>query len=213
MSFSGIDGAGKSTQIEGLRVRLNEIGLRVLLVSFWNDIAQLTRLRQLSGRVLFKGDEGVGTPERPVNRRDKNVQTPYMTAVRLFLYFVDAISLRAAVRRALKSNAAVVIFDRYIYDELANLALSRGLVRAYLRFMLRFTPQPDISFLLDANPAEARARKPEYPLEFLHTNRASYLALSKLISGMKVVSPQPVPETGRYILHEVLASRAGPSPA
>src|SRR5277367_903364 len=133
VSFSGIDGAGKSTQIEALRSRLIAAGARVLLITFWNDVARLTRLREVTGHTLFKGDEGVGTPTAPVDRRDKNVQSWYMTVLRFGLYFVDAISLRIVVATTRRSDADVVIFDRYLYDELANLSLHNRIVSAYVR--------------------------------------------------------------------------------
>jgi thymidylate kinase len=204
VSFSGIDGAGKSTQIEGLRARLNEIGARVLLITFWDDVARLTQIREVSGHALFKGDKGVGTPARPVNRRDKNVQSWYMTAVRFALYFVDAISLRMVVAKTRKTNADVVIFDRYCYDELANLSLRNPITRAYVRLLLALVPRPDISFLLDADPVQARARKPEYPLDFLQSSRASYLALSELAGGMTVIAPKPVQDVERQVQQQVL---------
>jgi len=204
VSFSGIDGAGKSTQIEALRVRLNEVGARFLTVTFWDDVARLTRIREVSGHTLFKGDKGVGTPARPLNRRDKNVQSWYMTAVRFGLYFLDTISLRIVVARALRTNTDVIIFDRYLYDELANLSLQNGIERVYVRLLLLFVPQPDVSFVLDADPVQARARKPEYPLDFLHSSRASYLALSELAGGMTVIVPQPIPDVEREVSQEVL---------
>ena len=55
VSFSGIDGAGKSTQIETLRSRVQEAGLRVMLITFWDDVARLTRLREVTGHTLFRG--------------------------------------------------------------------------------------------------------------------------------------------------------------
>lgn len=204
VSFSGIDGAGKSTQIEALRTRLNDAGLRVLLVTFWTDVARLTRIREVSGHTLFKGDKGVGTPANPVNRRDKNVQSWYMTAVRFGLYFVDAISLRVVVAKTLRADADVVIFDRYLYDELANLSLRNGIARLYVRLLLMLVPQPDIGFLLDADPVQACARKPEYPLDFLHRSRASYLTLSELVGGMTIIVPQAVEDVERQVLHQVL---------
>ena len=204
LSFSGIDGAGKTTQIEALRARLNEVGLRILLITFWNDVAKLTRIREVAGHSLFKGDKGVGTPARPINRRDKNVRSWYMTATRFCLYFVDALSLRVVVKKALRADADVVIFDRYLYDELANLALRNRIARAYVRFLVMIVRQPDISFLLDADPVQARARKPEYPLHFLHSSRASYLALSELVGGMTIIPPQPVEDVERHVLRQVV---------
>jgi thymidylate kinase len=203
VSFSGIDGSGKSTQIEALRVRLNEMGLRVVLVTFWDDVARLKGIREVSGHTLFKGEKGVGSPTRPINRRDKNVRSWYMTAVRFGLYFVDALSLRSVVNRALRADAEVVIFDRYHYDELANLGLNSRITLAYTRLLLRLVPRPDISFLLDADPIQARARKPEYPIDFLHSNRASYLALGEM-AGMSIIAPQPVDDVKRDVLQQVL---------
>jgi len=204
VSFSGIDGAGKSTQIETLRARLNEVGARVLLVTFWNDVARLTWIRETTGHTLFKGDKGVGTPTRPVNRRDKNVRSWYMTAVRFGLYLVDAISLRIVAARMLRADADVVIFDRYLYDELANLSLHNRIVRLYARLLLMLVPQPDISYLLDADPVQACARKPEYPLDFLYESRASYLALSELVGRMTIIAPQSVRDVERRVLQQVL---------
>jgi thymidylate kinase len=203
VTFSGIDGSGKSTQIEALRVLLTEMGLRVVLVTFWDDVAKLKGIREVSGHTLFKGEKGVGSPTRPINRRDKNVRSWYMTPVRFCLYFVDAISLRVVVKRALRADAEVVIFDRYHYDELANLELRGRIARAYARFLLRLVPQPDISFLLDADPMQARARKPEYPVDFLHSNRAAYLDLGEL-AGMKIIAPQPVDDVKREVTQQVL---------
>jgi len=90
ISFSGIDGSGKSTQIEALRAKLEINDLKVESVRFWDDIARLTHLRESTGHRVFKGDKGVGTPAVPVNRRDKNVRSWFMTLVRLLIYFIDA---------------------------------------------------------------------------------------------------------------------------
>jgi thymidylate kinase len=200
ISFSGIDGAGKSTQIEALCARLKKDGMKVNLITFWDDVARLTHIREATGHRIFKGDKGVGTPLAPINRRDKNVKSGLMTGVRLFLYFIDAISVRSAVNKALHSGADLVIFDRYTYDELANLTLRNPAIRAYVRLIMMLVPRPHISYLLDADPIQARARKPEYPIEFLYTNRHSYMSLSELVGGMTVIAPMPICEAARAIL-------------
>jgi thymidylate kinase len=209
VSFSGIDGAGKSTQIRELASYLRHQGLRVTIVAFWDEIASLTNLRENAGHRVFKGEKGVGSPETPVNRRDKNVRAWPMSCVRLLLYLLDAFSTRRAMRAALRSSVDFLIFDRYIYDELANLNLRNPLMRAYARMIMRIVPRPGVSFVLDAEPLQARARKPEYPLEFIYLNRQSYLDLSKLLGEITVVSPMPIDEVQREVLYHALRALSG----
>jgi len=199
VSFSGIDGAGKSTQIQALRTEMESAGLCVRVIAFWDDVATLTRLREVSSHSLFRGDKGVGTPAAPIVRRDKNVRSWWMVGVRLGLYLADAVSLRCVVKKAQRSRPDVIICDRYIYDELANLSLRWPLVRAYVRLVLKLVPKPQIRYLLDADPPAAFARKPEYPLAFLHQCRAEYLALAEFIGGMTVLPPAPAHQVTREV--------------
>ena len=192
VSFSGIDGAGKSTQLGALQTRLSELGLRSTVLTFWDDIVVLGGFRELISHKAFGGDEGVGSPEKPISRRDKNVTSMHVIGARLFLYFLDAVYLRLFCLQLRKTEADVVIFDRYIYDELANLPLDHWFARWYVRLILTIVPQPDMAYLVDADPAAARARKPEYPLEFLRQNRERYLALSSLAGNMTVIEPLSV---------------------
>jgi thymidylate kinase len=203
VSFSGIDGAGKSTQIDALRARLQEAGLGVRVITFWDDVACFTGMRETAGHKLFKGDKGVGSPENPINRRDKNVRSRLMTLVRLCLYLADAISLRFTVRRALASGSDFVICDRYAYDELVNLTLQRPLARIYARLIMRIVPRPDVSYFLDADPIQARARKPEYPLDFLYSCREAYLTLSQMLGTITVIPPMLIRDVEREIMKHI----------
>lgn len=204
VSFSGIDGAGKSTQINSLADYMRREGLRVRLVAFWDDVARLTSVRETAGHKLFRGEKGVGSPERPIERRDKNVRSRSMSMVRLFLYTLDAISLRMVAKKCRRSGADLIIFDRYAYDELVNLKLSNPLMRIYVRLVMWLVPRPDISYVLDADPVQARARKPEYPVDFLMECRESYLALNRIIGGLTIVPPLPVEGVRREVIHHAL---------
>jgi len=199
VSFSGIDGAGKSTQITALSRRLQDLGIRVILIRFWDDVCRLKTLRESTGHTLFKGDKGIGKPEAPIARKDKNVQSWPMTCVRLVLYFVDAVSARSSVKRALESDTDFIIYDRYCYDELANLNLQNPLIRKYVNLLLRVVPRLDRSYILDADPIQARARKPEYPLDFVYRNRAAYLQLQNFTGRMTVILPMSVDDAERAI--------------
>jgi thymidylate kinase len=202
VSFSGIDGAGKSTQIDALCARLRESGLSVRTIRFWDDIAQLKNVRETTGHKVFKGDKGIGSPDKPIERRDKNVKSFPMTCVRLFIYFVDALSTRRVYKKLEKSGEDLIIFDRYTFDEFANLTLSNPVIRAYVRFIMSFVPRPQISYFLDADPEKARARKPEYPLDFLYTNRKAYLTLCELVGGITHIQPGSIAEVQQAVFQE-----------
>jgi thymidylate kinase len=204
VSFSGVDGAGKSTQIALLCAHLDERGLRIRVIRFWDDVARLTKLREGTGHRVFRGDKGIGSPEAPINRRDKNVGGWLMTGVRFFLYLVDAISLRTVVRTQLRGDCDFIIFDRYIYDELANLDLKSSIARIYARTILRLIPRPDVAFLLDADPDVARARKPEYPIEFVRFNRRAYMRLNELLGIFTIIAPSQIDAASRDILGQAL---------
>ncbi len=192
ISFSGIDGAGKSTQINALKSCLAENSLHVKSLEFWDDVVVFSHFREYMSYKAFKGDRGIGTPEKPLNRRDKNVTSLPVTVMRLFFYLADSISLRFVLEKMSGSGADVVICDRYIYDELANLPLNRWFARAFVRLALWISPQPDAAFLIDADPVAARARKPEYPLDFLRCNRKSYLSLTRLTGHMILIEPSSI---------------------
>ncbi len=189
VSFSGIDGAGKSTQIAELESWLHRAGFRTRLLSFWDDVVVFRRLRESISLKAFKGDPGVGSPERPLTRRDKNVTSWPVSALRFILYFADALNLIRKVMSQRRSDTEVLIFDRYIYDELANLPLNTRVARAFVTAILKLVPKPDFAFIVDADPAAAFARKPEYPLEFLHRNREAYLALAALSRTITIIEP------------------------
>lgn len=199
VSFSGVDGAGKSTQIENLQKFAHSRGLTTNLLAFWDDVVVLTRYREGFVHKVYGSEKGIGAPGRPVHRRDKNVRKWYLSILRHGLYLLDALNLVRVVAAARRSGADIVIMDRYIYDELANLPLSRVLTRIFIRLVSAFVPRPDVAYLLDADPEAARNRKPEYPLEFLHSCRQAYFDLAGLLGNMTIIPPLPLPEAKREV--------------
>ncbi len=197
ISFSGMDGAGKSTQIASLRAWLEARGHRVHLLAFWDDVVVLSRLREGFVHRVFKSERGIGAPGKPVRRRDKNVRAWYLTLFRAVLYLLDAVNLRRVVARE-RQRTDVLILDRYIYDELANLPAGSGFTARVVRLATAIVPQPDIAFLLDAEPEAAVLRKPEYPLEFQCECREAYLKIAEA-AALTVVPPLPLEAATSFV--------------
>lgn len=199
VSFSGLDGSGKSTQIENLRQFAESRGLTTKLLAFWDDVVVLSRYREGFVHKVYKSEKGIGAPGRPVQRRDKNIRKWYLSLIRHGLYLLDAVNLVRVVGAARRSGADIVILDRYIYDEFANLPLSNILTKIFIRMVSGFVPTPDVAYLLDVAPEIARGRKPEYPVEFLHLCRQAYFGLALMLGNMIVIPPLPLRETEREV--------------
>jgi thymidylate kinase len=216
ISFSGLDGSGKSTQIENLQERLTLAGLNVKLLAFWDDVVVGKKYREGFVHKIYQSEKGIGAPGKPVNRRDKNIRAWYLTIARHFLYLLDTIHLRRVIQGAFRSGANVVIIDRYIYDELANLPLHRGLTRVFVRMIRRLAPEPDLPYLLDTDVEAAHARKPEYPVDFMHNCRAAYFHLAQILGTMVIVPALPLTEAKDAVVTAcdkvILARELGISP-
>lgn len=201
ITFSGIDGSGKTTQIEKLSGYLAEAGISFHTLTLWDDVALFQRARSNFSRAILQTDSTEGAPGQPVERNDKNVQAGPLLFGRSILYVLDLISLRRIVRKARREMGGVIIFDRYFYDQLAALPMHHWLTRLYAKFLLRFTPRPDLGYVLDAEAEVARARKPEYPLDFLRQYRDSYLQLSRM--ARLCVVPAATPDE----VHSIIVDR------
>jgi len=208
ISFSGLDGSGKSTQIANLRAALERLGYRTRVLAFWDNVVVGTRWREAFVHKAFGSERGVGAPGKPVERRDKNVRKPYLTVARHMLYLLDAIHLAWVVTRN-RGGADALIFDRYLYDELANLPLRNRFTRWFIQAVTAVIPRPELAFLLDADVEAARARKPEYPVEFMRECREQYFELAAQLGTMTVIPPLPLGQAKQAVLSRLLEKTGG----
>ena len=157
IAIEGLDQSGKATQAERLRNHLREEGALARLVSF-PDYG--TSIGEEIARAL-QGEREYG-PE----------------AMQL-LYVANRYERKADLERWL-SGGLTVVCDRYVASSIAY-GVAQGLDADWLSEIQRFLPWPELTILLDIDPALAAERKTagrdryERDLVLLKRVRDSYL--------------------------------------
>jgi len=149
ISFSGLDGAGKSTQIEKLHGWLSGHGYCPIIIwargGYTPGFEFLKRcLRTISGHHL----PGAGHTKA----RNDLFTKSYISRAWIVIAILDLMVLWGVYIRYQRLVGRIVICDRYIDDTLLDFRHNFPHVEfeksVFWRFLTHITPKPDISFLL-----------------------------------------------------------------
>lgn len=142
ISFEGVDGVGKTTQVERLRAWLESTGREVVVTREPGG----TELGRSIRRLLLQG----GQQEADIAPRAEAL-----------LFAADRAQHVAQVIRPALERGAVVITDRYIDSSLAYQAGGRELTAEAIGNLSRWASEglmPERTYLLDMDPALSHAR-------------------------------------------------------
>jgi thymidylate kinase len=167
VSFSGLDGAGKTRQIDALIEAIGEehdVELRWIPFKIWPE-GLLNKLP--AGFRSRLGPQRSAAPATPSPVSVKTSRPTTSTARRALWWGIGTmasvsggLSLR---RRAAHTSAEVLVLDRYRLDAAVKLQFWYPDVSArwLARVVDSLAPAPDLQFLLRVPPEVAYARKPE----------------------------------------------------
>jgi len=188
VTFSGLDGAGKSTVIGDLVAALRSEGRRCAVRHMNDDVgiyAYLRRLRDALLRTAVAGalhttprpDGGQRAPATRVRSAARRVRNALLWSrtLRRLIYPLDVVIFLAYRLYHEGMRGRVLIMDRYFYDTLVD--VSDGRPSAWLRLLERITPTPDVAVFLDITPEESYARKGEHTMEYLRRRGRAYAEL------------------------------------
>ena len=189
ITFSGLDGAGKTTLIAELTRELESRGRSVTRFTKYEDVGLYSAIRRLRRKRGWLPRDGLAprcdTVKSPVIRR-------VLQTVRRFLHgrLVTGLLLPLDLwlfvlrRQRVASTSDVLILDRYFYDSLIEL---RSESTWWGKAFLRVLPAPDISVFVDIEPTVAFARKGEHGVpELARRERAYRLLFSRLPHGVTI---------------------------
>lgn len=220
ITFSGLDGAGKSTLIEWLRTALEEQQRRVVVLHLEHDLGVYASARWLRDSLehLVRGGRSNGTAVRGaapnagrrggmamLARRIRHAVV-WSKILRRLIYPVDVLVFLCYRAYIEGIQRRVLIMDRYFYDILVD--VSSGHRWGWIRLLKLITPTPTLPVLVETGPEEAYARKGEYSVEYLRNRWAAYREVFPWVrAGVRLRNDDP--GAARAALRQVVLDRLG----
>lgn len=202
ITFSGLDGAGKTTLINWLRCVLEEKKHAVVVLTMYDHLslyALVRKVRDLTTSAIRRlGPGWRRAKELPVSDglESKGVINKFLYGVarsnsgRQIALFFDLLILILCrfYYEGMRKN--ILITDRYLYDTLVDVADSGDKRWWFIRSYLHLVPPPDIPILVDTSPEDAFSRKGEYSLEYLRRRRVAYHRVFSRVSNPLIIVNQ-----------------------
>jgi thymidylate kinase len=225
ITFSGLDGAGKSTLIEFLSSALEDRRQPVVVLHLNDQVGVFAFLRGVRDRLLGGGRRpealAPGAPDpksqklqRPAPRGLRGAMSRLRTAIlwnkpmRRLLYPLDLVIFACYRTYLERAKGRVLIMDRYFYDTLVDLTGgSRG---PWTWLLERLTPRPTVPVFLDITPEESYRRKREFSVEYLRRRSDAYRQVFERVPGAVRLVNDDLERTKAALLDAVRA-RGEPS--
>lgn len=197
ITFSGLDGSGKSTLIQELKTTLEKQSQQAKVLTMYYHVSFYALCRALRDRIIKIIGRKVKNKVNPTKILTltvcNNLHDPKISVndkegllAKIFYSVVRSIQVKRVVLfldliiiwvcrfyfETLRKN--ILILDRYLYDSLADVADLKNQKWLFIKFYLSITPTPDVPILVDVSPEEAFARKREYPVNYLQWRRSVY---------------------------------------
>jgi thymidylate kinase len=203
ITFSGLDGAGKTTQISLLLQYLEAESVRFSTLEMYDDVSVSALMRRKLGPRRPSAPQGTGPQGQQPLRLDKNRSDLPTVIARQFVYLLDLQRFFIVRRRHSTGPDDVLVMDRYFFDSLANLLAATDLAGPYVSCFLKLAPVPELAVFLDVAPETAFGRKQEYPLEYLRQRRGAYQKIFARVKTALVVDGEQESE----LVHQQIVER------
>jgi thymidylate kinase len=182
ITFSGVDGAGKSTVIENLKLRIEkQLRKRVVVIRHRPSLLPILSA-WTKGKAAAEQDAANRLP-----RQGKN-KSSLSSLFRFSYYYLDYIFGQWYVALKYVSRGYVVLYDRYYFDFINDSRRSNiNLPSSITRWGYALIREPHINFFLYANPELILMRKKELDKGTIQHLTQQYLTLFRNLNGNRSV--------------------------
>jgi len=224
ITFSGLDGAGKSTLTDWLKETLERQGRRVAVFHMNDHVGAYAYVRTLRNWLFGGPRRGFAAPgeseapSAPANAtqgaypglRERmwrlRVAIVWSKPLRRLLYTLDLLVFWGYRLYLEKGKRQILIMDRYFYDTLVDVSDGRNWF--WIRVLQRITPTPEVPVFLDIGPEESFSRKGEYSVPYLRKRWAAYKTVFPWVrSGVTLANSDL--NDAKAVLQRVVMERLG----
>ncbi|MGY6743732.1 MAG: hypothetical protein ACXIUQ_13415 [Cecembia sp.] len=172
LTFSGVDGAGKSTVIDHTKVELEKKLRRKVVV-----IRHRPSIFPILSALTYGKEKAEKRAANSLPRKGKN-KSIISSLLRFAYYYTDYLIGQFHVYLRYKSLGDIVLYDRYYFDFIndslrSNIHLPKWLTKAGYRLLLK----PNLNFFLYADAPVILSRKKELDISAINQLTQEYLQL------------------------------------
>ena len=171
ITFSGLDGSGKTTLIECLEKHFDSEKILYRSCSIYGELSIYAIIRNLRA---FTSNDVTHSNNK---KKDRSITYKFFrnrNTKKLFL-LIDIIIL-SFLKIYYFFSKKILIIDRYFYDFLMEVTDD---IKFYQRFVCFLFPAANLSFFVETDPKVAFNRKGEYDIQTLSNRRNIYSKIFK----------------------------------
>lgn len=197
ISFSGLDGSGKSTHIRMTVDFLRRRGIRARVIEIYNMSFFSIMGRWLS--LISKKHAQSLVVEQFRIEKEVSRKKRFLSLIRRLSFFLDFSVFCIFVKLPAKAVGEYIICDRYFYDTAIQLYYLGMCSEEFYEKALKRISMPDIPIIILVEPDVAFGRKFEYDENYFNRKAALYEDVVTKKINCKVVVSKGMAETQREI--------------
>ncbi|MBD3300264.1 MAG: hypothetical protein GF347_02850 [Candidatus Moranbacteria bacterium] len=180
VSFSGIDGSGKTTQIKSFTNYLKARGLKYKVI----HIVQNSIANKIAA--FFSSKKRKNSKKESKKTESITKASPLSINLRKVALLIDLILFRLYLLFNLKRKM-ILVFDRYFIDYLVNIYFLEGRKKARISPLIKdLMPKPDLAFYLKVDHKTANQRKTDQGLNYLARKTSLFESVKENLNYIEI---------------------------